>query len=218
MVNIYATEDEQVEHIKKLWREYGIAALVGVLIALIVGFGWRNWQDRREHTLEHASMRYEQLVTNAVNGNSDVVENIAMRLIGRYPETPYAEFAALQLARQDVYQGKLDDAVERLTWAMQHGTTPALREVARIRLARILLAQNKPAQALDLVKSIDDKDYVAAAFEAKGDALLALGKAGDARLAYQDALNAFPGFEAIRPLLQMKFEDLTGASNAGAQG
>lgn len=121
MVDIYATETEQVEQIKKLWREYGIATLVGVLIALIVGFGWRHWQERREHILEHASMRYEQLVTNAVNGNSDAVENIAIRLIGRYPQTPYAEFAALQLARQDVYQGKLDDAAERLDWAMKEG-------------------------------------------------------------------------------------------------
>lgn len=218
MVDIYATETEQVEQIKKLWREYGIATLVGVLIALIVGFGWRHWQERREHILEHASMRYEQLVTNAVNGNSDAVENIAIRLIGRYPQTPYAEFAALQLARQDVYQGKLDDAAERLDWAMKEGGTPALREVARIRLARILLAQKKPEQALELVKKVDDKAYVAASLEIQGDALLALGKAGDARLAYQNALSAFPGFEVIRPLLQMKYEDLTGATNTGAQG
>ncbi len=218
MVDIYATENEQVEQIKRLWREYGIATLVGVLIALIVGFGWRYWQERREHILEHASMRYEQLVTNAVNGNSDTVENIAIRLIGRYPQTPYAEFAALQLARQNVYQGKLDDAAERLAWVMKHGTTPALREVARIRLARILLAQQKPDQALELVKKLEDKAYTAASLEIKGDALLALGKPADAHLAYQQALNTFPGFEVIRPLLQMKLEDLTGATNAEAQG
>lgn len=214
MFHIYANEAEQVEHIKKLWQEYGIAIVIGVLIALIAGFGWRYLQQRHEHTLEHASMRYEQLLTNVVNGNSGAVENQADRLMTRYPRTPYAEFAALQLARQDVYQNKLADAETRLQWVMKNGDTKALREVARIRAARVLVAQNKPKDALDLLNTSDDTAYDAAAWDVKGDALLLTGQAADARDAYQHALQAFPGFEVIQPMLQMKIDNLAGAVNS----
>jgi len=216
MVDIYASEAEQIESLKKIWREYGVAIVVGVLLALLVSFGWRYYQHRREHNLEHASMRYEQLLTNVVNGNTQAVEIQANRLITRYPHTPYAEFAALQLARQDVYVWNLADAENKLRWVIKHGDNVALREIARIRLARVLLAENQPQQALDLLKQTDDTAYAAAAREVEGDALLALGKPDEARTAYQNALKAFPGFEVIRPLLQMKLDDLAGPAQTGA--
>jgi predicted negative regulator of RcsB-dependent stress response len=218
MVGGYATEREQIEQIKGWWKDYGAPVIIGVLIALLAGFGWRYLQQRHEKILEHASMRYEQLLTNAVNGNTDAVRAQANRLIERYPHTPYAELAALQLARQDVYQSKLSDAEMRLRWVMKHGDNPALREVARLRVARVLLAENQPQQALDLLQDSDDASFDPAAFEIKGDALLALGRAADARAAYQAALKAFPAFEAVQPLLQMKIDNLAGATNTGAQG
>jgi predicted negative regulator of RcsB-dependent stress response len=214
MVHVYANEQEQLEHLKKMWQEYGLAIILGVVIAIVAGFGWRYLQHRHEHTLEHASMRYEQLLTNVVNGNTEAVENQATRLITRYPRTPYAEFAALQLARQDVYEGKLSDAEDKLQWVMQNGETKTLREVARIRAARVLIAQNQPDKALKLLNDISDTAYSAAAYEVKGDALLATGKPDQARVAYQNAMKAFPGFEVIRPILQMKIDNLTGADSA----
>lgn len=218
MVDIYESEAEQVEHLKKIWREYGVATIVGVIIAITLGFGWRFYQQRHEHILEHASMRYEQLLTSVVNGNAAAVEVQANRLIDRYPHTPYAEFAALQLARQDVYQNKLADAESKLRWVTKHGDSPALREVAKVRLARVLLAEKQPQQALDVLNTTaDEKAYVGIALEVKGDALLALGKTTEARAAYEAAMKAFPGFEATQPLLEMKYEDLAGAS-VGVQG
>lgn len=217
MVDVYANDAEQVEQLKKIWREYGVAVIVGVLIAIIIGFGWRYYQHRHEHTLEHASMRYEQLLTNVVNGNIQAVDTQANRLMNRYPHTPYAQLAALQLARQDVYIGNLAAADDRLHWLLKHGDNIALREIARVRLARVLIAEKKPQDALDILKDADNSAYAAAAQEAKGDALLALGKPAQARAAYQTALKTFPGFEVIRPLLQMKLDDLATADTKESQ-
>lgn len=218
MIDVYASDKEQVEHLKKIWREYGMAIVVGVILAVILGAGWRYLQHHKEHSLEHASMRYEQLLTNVVNGNTEEVESHANRLMERYPHTPYAEFGALQLARQKIYQGDLSQAGEKLQWVMKHGDSSALREIARVRAARVLLAQSKPEEALKLLDKVDDNAYMAAVLEVKGDILLAQGKALEAKNSYAAALNFFPGLEVIQPLVQMKLDDLAGVGNAGAQG
>lgn len=215
MVEIYESDAEQIEQLKRIWREYGIAIVAGIFLAVIVGLIWRVYQHRYEHMLEHASMRYEQLLTNVVNGNTAAVAEEANRLITRYPKTPYAALAALQLARQDVYIANLQDAEAKLRWVIKSGNTPALREIARIRLARVLVEEKQPDQALSLLNTNPDAPFAAATWEVKGDALLTLGKTADAKIAYNNALKAFPGVEVIRPLLQMKVDDL--ASESGAE-
>jgi predicted negative regulator of RcsB-dependent stress response len=202
------SEADQIEQIKKLWLEYGTSIIVGVVIALVVGFSWRYWQQRHEDTLAHVSMRYEQLLTNVVNGNTGAVEMEADRLIKRYPHTPYTQLAALQLARQDVYQSKFADAEEKLNWIMKHGDSAPLRQIARIRAARVLLAENQPQQALDLLNKSDDKAYDPVVWEIRGDIFVALGQRAEARTAYQNAISALPGFTDMQPLLQMKLNDL----------
>lgn len=218
MVNVYESDAEQIEQLKRIWREYGIAIVIGIVLAVIVGATWRIYIHHRERTLAHASMRYEQLLTNVVNGNTSDVALEANRLMNRYPNTPYASLAALQLARQDIYIANLPDAEDKLRWVFKSGSSPALREIARIRLARVLLAENHPQQALDLLSGGRDSSFAAAAWEIKGDALLALGKPADAKIAYKNALSTFPGIEVIRPLLQMKLDNLASATDvAGNQ-
>lgn len=213
-MNAY-TETEQLELLKKWWDEYGTAAIVGIIIALVLGFGWRYWQQHREQKLAHVSMRYEQLLTNVVNGNSDAVENNANRLIERYPHTPYTQLAALQLARQDVYQNKFPNAEEKLQWVMKHGDNSALREVARLRLARVYLTGNQAQKALDILGDTDDKAYQPIALELKGDVYTVLGKVAQARDAYQQALKALPEFAVMQPLLKMKLDNLPADSTTG---
>lgn len=208
---MYITEAEQIEAIKKWWREYGVSVVVGILLAIVLGFGWRAWEQHHEQQLEHASMRYEQLVTNIVNGNNTAAEVQAQRLMARYPHTPYAELAALQLARQEVFQKNYPAAETHLTWVVRHGSTPALREVARLRAARVLLAQNQTADALKLLNKMDDSAYLPEVDEVRGDILVSQGKLAEAKDAYQDAIKAFPGLEILRPLLQMKLDNLAGA-------
>lgn len=213
-MNAY-TETEQIEQIKKLWLEYGSAIIIGVVIALIIGFSWRHWQQSREEMLEHVSMRYEQLLTNVVNGNTDAVELAANRLIKRYPHTPYTQLAALQLARQDVYQGKYADAEDKLDWVMKRGDSAPLRQIARIREARVLLADKQPQRALDLLKDSNDKAYDAVVWETRGDILVALGNVADARVAYNKALKILPGIAVTQPLLQMKLNELPDITTTG---
>jgi len=202
------TEVEQVERLKQWWHDYGTSAIIGIIIAIVGGFGWHYWQQHRENQLLEASVQYEQLLTSIVNGEAGDAENRANNLIDQYPRTPYAQLAALQLARQDVYQNKLADAESKLQWLIKHGDNSALRAVARIRAARVLVAEKQPEKALELLEKNNNKAYISAIEETKGDILVSMGKKQEALQAYQIAQKAFPGLEVMQPLLQMKIDNL----------
>ena len=69
-------------------------------------------------------------------------------LKSNYRYTPYAALATLMIARNDIYQNQYDKAKIQLEWVMKHASTSSLKEIARLRYARILNQENKPSVAL----------------------------------------------------------------------
>ena len=69
-------------------------------------------------------------------------------MTGEYADTPYADQAALVLARLDVDAGDLADAEKRLAGVAGASKDPDLRVVAQLRLARVQLAQGRYDDAL----------------------------------------------------------------------
>lgn len=215
-MSTYVTEQEQIEQIKTWFKNHGTLLLIGIVIIAMAAFAWQRWQVSREQGRSQASMQYEQLLASMARHDEATIAKQAYALISHYPHSTYAKLANLLLARADVYQGKLDSAAGRLQDIIDTANMPALREMARIRLARVFLAQNKPEQALTLLQKEEvDKQYLAPATEAKGDALLALGKLNEARQAYHQALQLLPKFEVTWPLLQMKLDNLPSAVTQG---
>ena len=149
-------------------------------------------------------------------GQGAQVNRLADALEKDYADTPYAALAAAARANLAVGENKLDDAQKALQWAVDHSTTPALHSMYQLRLARVQLAQNQAAQALATLDSMPAGEYGALRQELRGDALLKLGRAADARTAYTQALSSLsagtpPG---ERESLQMKLDDLAPAPDA----
>lgn len=209
----YQTEAEQIQLIKQWWKDYGKVTLLALVAVLIVSYGWRWYQIRHEHLLQKASAVYERLQTAAANNDMQGMQMAADRLSHHYTNTPYAQLAALMLARQAVYQGQFAVAESKLKWIMRHGSNQSLRQVARIRLARVLLVENKADEAAKLLKTIDDNGYLALIEETRGDIYQSMGKTDDARTAYRKSLEAFPEMEVMQPLLQMKLDNLPAPMN-----
>lgn len=207
-MEIYSTEEEQVERIKKCLKEYGPTILISILIVVAGTFGWRYWNNR-EYTLHaDASNYYEQLVNSAASNNTAAVTSQAAALMKNYKNTPYAKLAALQLARQDVLEGKMSEAETQLRWVMEQSNANNLKQIARNRLAKLLIAQKKPEEALKTLTKVDDEAYRAAINILRGDAYTALNKTQEAKQAYKAALAALPEKSDSRPLLEMKLMNL----------
>lgn len=204
----YLTEQQQIEQLRLWWKKYGWNSILVIALALLVSVGWHFWLQHREVKRERASMHYQTLLTAVVNNDTQEAVKEATLLTNDYAQTPYAALATLILARNDVYQNNYSQAEKRLTWVMKHASTPSLRQVARIRLARVLLQENKAPQVLKILHKINDPAYLPMIDETKGDAYAQLNNVVQAKDAYQEALTILPTYAAARPIVQMKLDNL----------
>ena len=202
----FATEDQQVEAIKRFWKENGIAIVVGAVLGLGGLFGWRYYSDAQLASKEAASIEY-QAVVEALETEGGVQR--AERFLDDNSGSGYATLTAFVLAAQAVSEDNLAGAQAHLELAAETSDS-AIRPVALLRLARVQLAQDNAQGALDSATKIDNEAYTAQMQEVKGDAYVQLGNFDQARLAYSAAVEA----DAANQLVKMKLDNLTIASGS----
>lgn len=216
-MELYTSEDEQVEALKRWWDQNGRSVIVGLIIVLVSVFGWRTWLEHRQNQAESASIGY-QVMTNAVQGgDSKAAEEQGQALIAKYPNSTYAILASLQLAKISLDRGEPDAALAHLRWASENAEMPELKLLSRLRLARLLTAQQKADEALKLLHVAEAGSFAAAYDEAKGDAYMALGKRSEARQAYQSARDGYKDENGKRALLKIKLDDLAQAGSGSSK-
>lgn len=203
------SEKEQIEAIRGWWRENGRYIISGVVIGVALLVGWNYWNSQRAQSAEAASARYEALMGEVADGDTDAARSIAADLYENYDSTVYAEQARLAMARLYMDKGRDQDAAAELSALLETAEETEAALVGRLRLARILLYQDKPEEAVDLLQGYRDTAFAARYGEALGDAYAALGRADDAREAYTVALADDPNAPTVnRNLVQMKINDL----------
>lgn len=219
------TEEEQLEAIKRWWKENGKFLALALVFGVGGWFTYGAWQDQRQAKAEAASARFEQLldVMDAADeqgmGDDDraAAAELVEQLKGDHSRSLYAHNAAMLMARIAVQSGDLEQAQRELEWVLEHSRDEAVEQLARVRLARVLYAQNEYDAALALVEREHKSQFAAKYAELKGDILFAQGDAEAARAAYQSALDALtPDQQQRSMLLEMKLDDVRAASGAGA--
>ena len=201
-------EEEEVEQLKTWWKENGRTVVVGVVIGLGSVGGWNLWQNHVRTEAERASTLYTQLVDAVAVSVPGQVSQQAGELIAAYPDSGYATLAALVAASSAARHDRRDEAKRRLEWAIGNGARPEYRDLARIRLARVLLDDTALDEALDELTGVGTEELRPAADELRGDILLAKGDAKSARGAYTEAIQSGALHASARSRVQMKLDDL----------
>ncbi|MGD9108146.1 MAG: tetratricopeptide repeat protein [Gammaproteobacteria bacterium] len=204
----YVTEEQQIEALKEWWKEYGLSIIVGLVLAIIVIFGWRFYQRYKTNIAERASIVYARMTVDVLNSQWQDAITQAKLLRKNFARTPYAKIAALTLAKHAVSQNNFDDAVAQLNWAVKHASSDVLLQLARLRLARVYITQNKIKEALALLQRMKNSSLAGLAAEVQGDAYVKLGNIDKAREMYQLALKEISEPDQSRPVLQMKLDNL----------
>jgi predicted negative regulator of RcsB-dependent stress response len=204
----YLTEQEQIELLKTWIKQYSLVILAGMALAFVSITGWRYWQQRQNKIISHASSVYDEMLTVRAQNNASATLVQADKLFTHYPHTVYSQMAALMLARDAINKKDFAAAEKHYEWVIDHSSVDSFRQIARIRLARVLLVNGNPQKSLDTLKTVNEKSYQGMIEEVKGDAYLAMHNIALAREAYKKALAELPNAEVIRPLLQMKYDNL----------
>jgi predicted negative regulator of RcsB-dependent stress response len=206
-VDFFDTEDQQLDAIRKWFIENGRAVLLGLVIGVGCILGWNEWQNYKSTQAREASDLFQELLKAAESANRDSLVKLGERLKSGYPDSPYAIYAGFFLAKQQVESGNLEAARKELETVLAGSSEASIKNIARLRLLRVLLAEGKAQEALELITGLGASGYgkfEAAYEELKGDAFVALGKQREARSAYKRAseLGRKSG------LLDLKVEDL----------
>jgi len=204
----YASDEEQLEALKNWWKENGSSLITGIVIVLVVFFGARWWQDSRQATAEAASEVYDGIIEQLAlvqDSGLDAETLAAMEssydlLRNDFPDSIYARFGALLLASVYVEQENYSQAQVELQWVLDNQELGFMKNaeqevflIARVRLARVLIAQERAQEALNLLAEVDPGTMAATYAEVQGDAYAQLGQVEQARAAYERAINLGPG-------------------------
>jgi predicted negative regulator of RcsB-dependent stress response len=200
----YETDNEQMEMLKKWWGDYGKWLVIAVIIGLAAGLGWRYWQQQQIRVRQQASLLYQQLIVADSDKNRDTVMQMAAELTQRYPHTEYAALGNLVAAKNAVNANNLAVTQQKLQWTLEHSKSEAVRQIARLRESRLLLALNKPDEAQKLLSVVEDKTFQPAIDEVQGDIYLARGDRARAHQSYQSAQTGLSAFGGEDVLLSLK--------------
>ncbi|GAA4896869.1 YfgM family protein [Ferrimonas pelagia] len=206
-MELYNTEEQQVEAIKNFWKEYGVSIIGGAVLGLGGLFGWNAYQDHQEGQREAASEAFAQLVDKS--GSAVEMQAAAEAFRQSHSNDGYQALTDLLQARALVEAGDLAQAETLLTQAIAKLDT-ATKPLAQLRLARVQLAQQNLDGASATLAGINNDAFAAQRDELQGDLYKQQGDVAAAREAYQSAVDA--GGAMNNPALQMKLDDLAQAS------
>lgn len=213
-MDIHASEKEQVEALRRWWKDNGSSVVTGVLLGLAALLGVKAWFGYQENQSLSASNIYAQMLSASSAGEREKVKAGANELISNYSSSGYAPLAALLLASQAVGSGELSAAQVQLQWALDNAKSPQIVNTARTRLIRVMLAEQNYAEAEKLLAAVKDAGTYAYVYsELRGDMAEAQGQASVAAQAYKQALEQMPSQAPDQSLLNAKYESVGGAGD-----
>lgn len=214
-MEIYDTEEERLDALKRWWKENGQSTIIGLVLGIAVILGWNFWRDHKKAQAEQASSLYSQLIQALGTDKKDSAEKLAERIKEQYPKTEYAAYSGLLLAKIKVQQGDIDKA-QAILKDIAAGSNKELSNIAKIRQVRLMLAKGEYEQGLQLINDVDpatSSSFSGSYDELVGDLYVALDRLDQARSSYQKALEN--GYKS--PLLQFKIDDLTASEKIEIQ-
>lgn len=206
----YHDEQESLESLKAWWAQWGNGVTWIVLVALVAAAGWNGWNYWQRHQAAEAAVLYDQVQQATAGKDKAAITRVATDMEDKFSGTAYAQMTALAAAKALYAAGDEPGAKAQLQWAVDHAKDDEFKQIAKLRLASLLLDEKAYDAGLALLNDPSDafKGVVA---DRRGDLLAAQGKRDDARAAYKLALDSLPKNDAsARQLIQFKLDALGG--------
>lgn len=203
-------EQERLDELKAWWKRWGNLVLIGLAVTIAAAAGWRYWQNRAVTQSLEAATVYENLTRSLADDDPKGAREAGAMLIDRYQSTAYAPRAALLLAKLNVVGKDMKSAQTQLEWAVANSKEPALKDLARLRLAGVQLDQKHYDAALKTLAGSHSDAFAFRFHDLKGDVLLAEGKRAEARAAYQAAFGTMQEDNPYRSIVELKLDALGG--------
>jgi predicted negative regulator of RcsB-dependent stress response len=204
-------EQEQLAQLRGWWKDNASTVVALVAVAAIGFAGWQAWRGWQAGQAQQAAALYDTLV-KAVQGNdAKALRDAGGTLVESFPRTLYASMGALAAARFHVDHGDPKAARAQLQWVMERSPSEELKDLARLRLAGVMLDDKSYDEALALLEAKHAAAMAAQYAALKGDILVAKKQPADAKAAYRLALEKSTQRDAaFRSSVQLRLDALGG--------
>ncbi len=214
-------EQEQIDELKTWWKMHGNLVTAVVVTAALAVLGWQGWNWWQRNQSAQASVLYGGVQAALVQQDAKRARELTGELIDKYSGSSYSGLAALLSAKAQAEGGDAKSAQAQLAWAVDNARDEGVRDLARLRLAALLLDDKAYDEALKRLAAEPAPSFGPRFNELRGDVLAAQGKTAEARTAYEAAVTKLDGFlkdggsearvrAAYRDVLQVKLDALGG--------
>jgi predicted negative regulator of RcsB-dependent stress response len=207
----YHDEQESIESLKAWWKQWGNATTWIVLVVLLAGASWNGWNFWQRRQAAEAAVLYDQVQQAAASGDKAQIARVAADMEDKFGRTAYAQMTALSAAKALYAAGDEAGAKAQLQWTIDHANDDEFKQVAKLRMASLLLDDKAYDQGLALLAEPQSDAFKGVVADRRGDLLAAQGKRDDARAAYKLALDSLSKTDtSARQLIQFKLDALGG--------
>lgn len=212
----FLTDQQQAARVRGWVREYAPSAILAVVIGIGGYFGYTQWQVRQDRQAAEASELYEDFRAAIESDDRDSAGTLLESLVAEYEGSGYADHARLLMAREYVDTTQPSLAEQELQAVIETTSNGDLRQLARLRLARVYLYMDRPDDGLEALNTdVHSPAWLQLTEDMRGDLHQALGQTEAARAAYQAALEH--GGQIDAAWIRLKLDHLAAVGVADAE-
>jgi predicted negative regulator of RcsB-dependent stress response len=186
-------EQEQIANLKYFWQKWGTIITSVVTVLALSYLGWTGWQWHQNNQAQKAAVLFDELSKAAIAGDIAKTDRVFADMKDKFGSTAYTAQAALLDARMNYEKGQVDPAKAALAWLANSGAEAAYKDLAKLRLAGILIESKSYDEAAKILNSDLSSAFTALAADRLGDSYTLQNKTEEAKAQY---LKAYAGLEA----------------------
>lgn len=202
-------EQEKIDALKDWWDKNGTRIVIVAFLVAASILGWRGYQWYEQHQATKAMGYFEALETAAQqNDEQSTVRLLAASEALRkdHAGSAYTSRGLLVAAQFFQENGDVAAAQEQFNWIIANSKESAVVGIARLRLAGLLLEQEKYEAALQQLQQ-PSAAYVGLYADRRGDVFYAQGDVAQARSEWENAVTALAEVAYVQ-IVQLKLEAL----------
>ncbi|MDB5813471.1 MAG: hypothetical protein JWM03_924 [Rhodocyclales bacterium] len=207
-------EQEQLSAMKAWWEKYGNAITTGAIVIAVALMAWIGWSTYQRKQNDKATAMYAEVFLAAQAGDTAKLQQTANQLTTDYPSHLQASLGALLAAKVDIDKKDTKSARVKLAWVIEHSKEVLIKDLARLRLATLLLDDKAYDEALKQLEGGVTQELAPRFAELRGDVLVEQGKIDKAKEAYKQALEKIPSTQegtGLKNIVQSKLDELGGS-------
>jgi predicted negative regulator of RcsB-dependent stress response len=213
--NLDLQEQEQLDELKAFWNSYG-NLITWTLTAVLAAFaGWNGWNWWQGQQAAKAAVMFDEFERAAQAGDAEKTARVFADLKERYARIAFTQQAGLLTAKVQSEKGQADAAQASLAWVAEHGDDE-FAEIARLRMAAVLLDKKAYAEALKQLDSMKLAEFSPLAQDRRGDVMKAQGKTTEAIAAWKAAWDKMDTAQEYRRVVEAKLTAAGAAPEAAA--